>query len=293
MQLPGLLVKKSGSYRIALLFKGLFMMALFVVASFGDVYSQGNLLILPRRVVFEGNVKSQDLTLANTGNDTAKYQVSIVQMRMKDDGSFEQITTPDEGQFFAEKYLRFYPRTVTLAPKKSQIVKMQFAKSAKMEPGEYRSHIYFRAVPKTRALGENELVRDSASVTARLVPVFGITIPVIIRIGEPTTKVTMTDMSVEMVKDTLPKLKMTFNRAGNFSVYGDMIVTYISKDGKETKVASVKGVAVYTPNLSRRFQCNLDRIPGVDYKSGKLHIVFTTPVDTKLQKLAEADYILK
>ncbi|MCX6279170.1 MAG: hypothetical protein NT004_13900 [Bacteroidetes bacterium] len=88
MQLPGLSVKKSGSYRIALLLRGLFMMTLFGAASFSDVCSQGNLLILPRRVVFEGNVKSQDLTLANTGNDTAKYQVSIVQMRMKDDGSF-------------------------------------------------------------------------------------------------------------------------------------------------------------------------------------------------------------
>jgi hypothetical protein len=96
-----------------------------------------------------------------------------------------------------------------------------------------------------------------------------------------------------MVKDTIPKLKLTFNRVGNFSVYGDIIVTHTSLDGKETKVATVKGVAVYTPNLARRFQCNLDRIPDFDYKTGMLHVQFTTPVDTKPQKLAEADLILR
>jgi hypothetical protein len=96
-----------------------------------------------------------------------------------------------------------------------------------------------------------------------------------------------------MVKDTLPKLKVTFNRSGNFSVYGDLLITHISPKGKETKVAAVKGVAVYTPNKIRRFQCNLDRSPDIDYKSGTLHVVFSTPVDTKRQKLAEADYSLE
>ncbi|MDP1622170.1 MAG: hypothetical protein Q8M08_07505 [Bacteroidales bacterium] len=289
MQLSGLLARGSGFFRIALLYKGLFIVSLLLITSFCDVYSQGNLLILPRRVVFEGALKSQDLTLANTGNDTAKYLISLVQMKMKDDGSFEQITTPDEGQFFADKYLRFYPRSVTLAPKKSQIVKMQFLKSPKMEPGEYRSHIYFRAEPRARPLGEKETDVDSTAVTTKLVPIFGITIPVIIRTGESNTTTTLTDLSFEMIKDTVPTLKLTFNRSGNFSVFGDIVVKHISNQGKETKVASVKGIAVYTPNVIRRFQCNLEAVPGIDYKSGKLRVVFSTPVDTKTQKLAEAD----
>jgi hypothetical protein len=293
MLLPYLSVRKSGSFRILVFFQGIILMVLFSLALCFETLAQGNLLILPRRVVFEGNLKSQELTLANTGNDTAKYQVSIVQMRMKEDGSFEPITTPDEGQFFADKFLRFYPRTVTLAPKKSQIIKMQFAKSSQMEPGEYRSHIYFRSISKSKPLGENEVKKDSASVTAKLVPVFGITIPVIIRIGESTAQVKLTNLALEMVKDTLPKFKLTFNRSGNFSVYGDLLITHISPKGKQTKVAAVKGVAVYTPNQVRRFQCNLDRMSDIDYKSGKLHVVFSTPVDTKPQKLAEADYPLE
>jgi hypothetical protein len=292
MQYSVLSLKESGFFRIALLCKGLFLMSLLMVTVFGDAYAQGNLLILPRRVVFEGSLKSQDLTLANTGNDTAKYLISLVQMKMKDDGSFEQITVPEEGQFFADKYLRYYPRTVILAPKKSQIVKMQFAKAPKMEDGEYRSHIYFRAEPKAKPLGEKEVIGDSTAVTTKLIPIFGITIPVIIRIGESNTHATLSDLSFEMVKDTLPKLKLTFNRTGNFSVFGDIVVKYISDQGTTTKVATVKGIAVYTPNHFRRFQCNLDKVPGIDYKSGKLLVVFSTPVDTKTQKLAEAELLL-
>jgi hypothetical protein len=292
MHYSGLSVKKSGFGRVALSFKGLIIMAVLLVCAFGGGYAQGNLLILPRRVVFEGSLRSQDLTLANTGNDTAKYLISLVQMKMKDDGSFEQITIPEEGQFFADKYIRYFPRTVTLAPKKSQIVKMQFLKAPKMEDGEYRSHIYFRAEPKAKPLGEKEVVGDTTAVTTKLVPVFGITIPVIIRIGESKTNATLSDLAFEMVKDTVPKLRMTFNRTGNFSVFGDLTVMHISGQGKETKVATVKGIAVYTPNAFRRFQCTLDRVPGIDYKSGKLLVVFSTPVDTKTQKLAEAELLL-
>lgn len=257
-----------------------------------DGFAQGNLLIMPRRVVFEGSKKSQELTLANTGTDTAKYVVSILQMRMKEDGSFEQITTPDSGQFFADKFLRFFPRTVTLPPNQSQVVKMQLTKSSKMTAGEYRSHIYFRSIKKEVPLG-NEAPVDSTAVSVRLTPTFGITIPAIIRVGECSVKVTLSDISVEIVNDTLPRLQMNFNRDGNISVYGDITINHTSPEGKVSKVAIVKGVAVYTPNVLRKFQCILDKNLGVDYHKGKLNILYSTPEDVKVSKLAEAELILR
>jgi hypothetical protein len=255
--------------------------------------AQGNLLIMPRRVVFEGSKKSDDLTLVNTGKDTAKYVISIVQLRMKEDGAFETITKPDSGQYFADKYLRFFPRTVTLGPNETQLVKMQVTKTEKLDPGEYRSHIYFRAVPKDRPLGEGDISKDTASgVSIRLNPIFGITIPVIIRVGENNTSVKLNDFSFVMANDTTPMFKMMFKRTGNMSVYGDIEVNYISTQGKVTRVAMIKGIAVYTPITNRRFSFNLDKVPGVDWHSGKLHIIYETPVDVKAAKLAEAEVLL-
>ncbi|MFZ4522396.1 MAG: hypothetical protein ACOYNC_11865 [Bacteroidales bacterium] len=283
----------------SLLRKSIFCLLLWVFGTFaffspGEVDAQGNLLILPRRVVFEGSKKSQELTLANTGSDSAKYVVSIVQMRMKEDGSFEQITVPDSGQFFADKYFRFFPRTVTLPPNQSQVVKMQLTKTAKLAPGEYRSHIYFRAIRKDVPLGEEaEAQRDSNAVSVRLTPVFGITIPAIIRVGECSVKVNISDVAVEMFNDTVPRLQLNFTRIGNISIYGDLTVNYTSPEGKVTKVAIVKGVAVYTPNVLRKFQCNLDKIAGVDYHKGKIKIVYSSPEDIKATKIAEAELLLR
>ena len=55
-----------------------------------------------------------------------------------------------------------------------------------------------------------------------------------------------------MLNDTLPTLKLTVNRTGNMSVYGDFKIEYISPTGKITQVAIVQGFAVYTPNSLRR-----------------------------------------
>ena len=254
-----------------------------------DLSAQGNLLIMPRRVVFEGSKKSADITLVNTGQDTSRYVVSIIQMRMTKEGSFDQITTPDSGQYFADKYLRFVPRSITLAPGKSQLVKMQVSKASKLAPGEYRSHIYFRAVPNTKPLGEQDVSKDTTAVAIKLTPVFGITIPVIIRVGENDAKVNLSDLSFELANDTLPRLKMTFNRSGNMSVYGDIEVNHISSKGEVTQVGIVRALAVYTPTKSRDFQMNLKKNTGVDFHSGKLDVIYNSPGDVKVVKLAEAE----
>lgn len=269
-----------------ILLSGLIVLTLF---SSTNLMAQGNLMIFPKRVVFEGSKKSQILNLANTGMDTAKYIISIVQYRMKEDGAFEEITQPDSGENFADKYIRFFPRSVILAPNDAQVVKIQLTKTNQMSPGEYRSHIYFRAVPAEKPLGEKEVLKDTASISIKLVPVFGITVPVIIQVGESTAKVSISDVSFEVVNDMMPILKMAFNRTGNMSVYGDITIDHISPQGNVTRVSFIQGMAVYTPNPVRRFKVDLDKTLGIDYSKGKLHIIYSSQSDTKPEVLAEAE----
>jgi hypothetical protein len=293
MQPSGFFHKLSGFLQTICIYSFLCGFVLLSLFSSHETIAQGNLLIMPRRVVFEGSKKSEELTLVNTGKDTSKYVVSIVQIRMKDDGSFEQVTKPDSGQYFADKYLRFFPRTVTLGPNETQLVKMQLTRAEKLSPGEYRSHIYFRAIPAEKPLGEKDVKKDtSTAVSIQLKPVFGITIPVIIRVGDNTTKVKLSDLSLDIVKDSIHKLNMIFKRTGNMSVYGDIAVDYISSQGKTTRVGDIRGIAVYTPLINRKFQFNLERVAGVDWHSGKLHVVYVAPVDVKAVKIAEAELLL-
>ncbi len=252
--------------------------------------AQGNLLLMPRRVVFEGAKRYEELNLANTGRDTARYTISLMHVRMHEDGSFEEITEPGAGENFADKYIRFFPHSVSLGPGESQVVKIQLNRSNELTAGEYRSHLYFRAIPNAAPLGETIPSADS-SIAIHLVPVFGISIPVIIRVGETDTQVSLTAPSFEMA-DTVPVLNMTFLRKGNMSVYGDLAVDYISAQGKAIPAGSVKGVALYTPNGVRRIKLNLDKKNGIDYHSGKLHISYNTPEESKPAKIAETDLVL-
>jgi P pilus assembly chaperone PapD len=259
----------------------------------GDVIlAQGDLLITPRRLVFEGSTRTVDMNLANTGKDTATYAISLVQMRMTRDGRFETITEPDTGQLFADKYLRFFPRSVTLGPNESQTVKVQLLRASQMSPGEYRSHFYFRAIPKPVALGENIPVADSNSISIVLKPIFGLTIPAIIRVGDVMAKVTLTDLNLRLLNDGVPTFSLTINRTGSSSVFGDLTVYYTPSQGKETRVGIANGIAVYTPNVKRTFQFNLNNVPGVDYTSGTLRAVFSAPTDVKPERYAEAEVAL-
>ncbi len=255
--------------------------------------AQGNLLITPRRVVFEGSKRSFDLNLANTGQDTATYAISLVQIRMIGEGGFETITEPDPGQRFADRYIRYFPRSVTLGPNEAQVVKIQVIRTNELTAGEYRSHFYFRALPETRPLGEKEIPTDTTSISVRLTPVFGITIPVIIRTGDTSVKVTLSDLALNFDTNSDPWLSMVFNRTGNISVYGDIAVDHISPQGKVTRVGVANGVAVYTPNTIRRFRFNINRVQGVDFRAGSLRVTYSASSDVKPFRYAEAELHLR
>ena len=251
--------------------------------------AQGDLLIYPKRLVFDGSKRLQELNVSNNGNDTARYIISVVEIKMKENGSFEMIDQPEPGQRFASKNFRFFPRNVVLGPKETQVVKVQLYKTGELEPGEYRSHIYLRADKEKKPRGEEKTNEAATGISIRLEPVFGISIPIIIRVGESTTQISLSKVAFQFENDTIPTLTMDINRTGNMSTYGEISVDYVALDGKKTRttsimdfntsgkatrVAFVKGLAVYTPNTVRHLRLLLDKTAGIDYHSGALHIVY-------------------
>ena len=252
-----------------------------------NTFAQGDLLLYPKRVVFDGSKKYQVLNLANTGKDTVRYLISAVQLKMKEDGAVDIINSPDSGQRFADKNFRFFPRSVLLAPNEAQTVKIQLLNTSNLEPGEYRSHLYFRAEADKKPLGEKDKAKDSGAISVNVVAVFGISIPVIIRVGESTTAVSINNPLLQYSNDLAPSLKLTFKRTGNMSTYGDITVNHISTDGKITAVGVAKGMALYAPNSIRQFNLMLDKNAQVNYHVGKLQVLYTTQPDAKLIKMAE------
>lgn len=213
--------------------------------------AQGDLLVTPTRVMFEGNKQKETLNLVNTGNDTATYTISFLQYNMNEDGSFILLDKPGENQMFADPFLRIFPRRVTLAPGEPQAIMLQFRRKADMLPGEYRSHIYFRSEKNSNPLGMNNSIKDTTELQVQLVPIFGISIPVIIRSGEVNVSSELSDLKLESSNEGGQFLRLTINRTGNISLYGDLVIQFTPLQGKPLEIGVVKGVGVYT-NINKR-----------------------------------------
>ena len=244
-------------------------------------------MITPSRVVFEGRKQKENLNLINTGKKTTTYTVSFVQRRMNENGSFTAIDAPDEGQKFANPYLRIYPRQITLEPGEGQVVKLQFRKKPKMEEGEYRSHLYFRSENNYSPLGPK--VADSTkSLSVQLTPVYGISIPIIIRTGNNNTNVFLSDLKLQPSPDAI--LSFTLNRTGNYSTYGNLTVDFIPNKGSSYQIGMTNGIAVYTSihkrHVSLRLTSSLKKL-----KNGKIRVRYISRKNAKKQEVyAEAEF---
>jgi hypothetical protein len=207
-------------------------------------------------------------------------------------GGFELITEPDSTQRFATPYLRLFPRRVILAPNEAQLVKIQLVRTNELTQGEYRSHLYFRQVINKKPLGnkDNAAADSTKGLSVKLTPVYGISIPCIIRKGESNATVSISDLEYENTGDSLSYIKMNLHRAGNMSTYGDISVSYVDGNNKTVEVGKIQGVSVYTPGQIRKCKMELKKMVGIDYSKGKLKVVYS--IEDSKKVLAEAELVL-
>jgi hypothetical protein len=256
-------------------------------------HAQGDLLITPGRVVFEGNRQKQEIDLVNIGGDTTTYSISFVQRNMREDGSFVTVEKTDSGQMFADPYLRIFPRQVTLAPGEAQVIMLQCRRKPNMAAGEYRSHLYFRSEKDYKPLGGVNSLKDTTALSVQLTPIFGMSIPVIIRSGLVNASSTLSDLELGRWQDTIQTLKLTINRTGNISIYGDITVEYIPLQGKPYQVGIIAGIGVYTCINKRNIVVKIKNAPGQLLKNGKLKVQYVSNGESKRVVYAENELEIK
>jgi len=240
----------------------------------------GDLLIAPTRIVLGGPKRTAEINLINIGDKPATYRISLIHQRMNVDGKLEEIETPAPGEQFADDLIRFTPRQVVLEPHVSQLVRVQLRLPAGLADGEYRSHLLFRAVPVS------DVPTDSIAPTAanapkgvsiRITPIYGVSIPVIVRYGSTSATATIDELKVAIGENHTAVLSGRIGRTGNCSVYGDLVVAYAQKGGAFRPIGRMGGVAVYTPNAVRNFDVPLTLPDGVVLRDGTIRVSFQAP----------------
>lgn len=269
------------------------VMILFLLLGIGfHSFAQGDLLITPTRVVFEGRKQSKPIYLVNVGKEKATYSVSFIENDQTEEGGYTRVDPSAKDKMFAEPYLRFYPRTISLEPGESQTIKLQCRRTPEMKDGEYRSHMYFRSEVYYEPLGESK-PDTTNTISVKLTPVFGITIPVIIRSGEVNANATISDLELE-TQDLETRLNFNLNRTGNKSLYGNLIAEYVPVGGKPYQIGAVNSLTVYTNINKRKVSLMLNLLPETKLNEGKIRLRFTSVNNAKSQKIfAEAELELK
>jgi len=264
------------------------MMVLTFMAVSIQSFAQGNLLITPKRVVFEGNSQQAELTLMNIGTDTATYSVSLRHYNMSEEGTLQLTEKTDTTQKIADPFLRIFPRQVTLAPGEAQIVMMQYRPKPAMKDGEYRSHVWFRSEKDYEPLGKQQPALDSTQMSVSVTAILGITIPVIIRKGQVNVTTSLSGFKLETETDKRQTLQFTIHREGDYSTHGNVVVEYVPDQGKPYQIGLVKGLSVFTNIYQRKVSVKLNYVPGLKLMTGKLRVRYTSSDEAKYSVYAES-----
>lgn len=235
----------------------------------------GDLMVTPTRVILEGRQQSAIINIVNTGNEPATYRIMLVNQRMTEDGRFEENKAPKPEDRTADHLIRYSPRQAILPAGGSQVIRVQYIHRPETEDGEYRSHLLFRSIPSTNSSGQ---ASASSEISVKLIPVYGISIPIIVRQGTTSADVSLSDLRIEN-----HKASVRLHRSGTSSVYGNLTLDFIPKVGKKKNLHQMNGIAVYYPNSTRTVTFPYPE----ELKHGLLKATFLEKADAGTTHLAE------
>jgi P pilus assembly chaperone PapD len=207
----------------------------------------GDLLVAPTRVVLDG-ARGTEVILNNIGVAPATYRITLELRRMRPDGSLEEIeqSAANAVETTTLGMISYAPRRVTLPPNQPQSIRIGIRAPQALPDGEYRAHMLFRAIPESKPAAPSTGPKEG--VTIALTPIYGVTIPIIVRQGNLSAKAAITDARIEQ-----GKARDTFSfglaRTGTRSTYGRVRVI---KPGVEKPLIDARGIAVYAELAERR-----------------------------------------
>jgi P pilus assembly chaperone PapD len=248
----------------------LLFLAVPAIAQLPNAGGAGDLLVAPTRIVLNERTRTAEIALINTGTKTTTYRISFRHMRMGEDGLLADVTSPD-GERFADPFLLYTPRQVTLEPQIAQTVRIRLRLPEQTAEGEYRSHLEFRGLPPADLNDASGL--EPGNVGVRVVPIYSVSIPLLVRRGTTEADVTMNDLRFVPSADAA-QATFTLKRTGTRSTYGKVIARFTPQGGEEEVVGTMNGIALYLPLAERHVALALRASDGKPLRNGLLRVTY-------------------
>jgi hypothetical protein len=212
--------------------------------------AQGDLLIAPTRLVLDGQ-RGGEVILSNIGNEEATYRVTLELRRMTPEGELVPVEQAEASpaETAALEMIRYAPRRVTLPPDEPQAIRISARPAPELPDGEYRVHLSFAAIPKVQPMTPADPAEvPEGAFAINLVPIYGITMPIIVRKGRLEVQTALANPRLEQSADG-PAFSVDIARQGSASVYGDLLVYRQGGGGEPLFMA--RGIGVYPEIRSR------------------------------------------
>lgn len=212
----------------------------------------GDLLVAPTRIVLDG-ARGTEVILNNIGDEPATYRISLELRRMHTDGRVEEVVVTDANptEAAALAMISYAPRRIVLAPNEPQAIRIGIRAPQGLPDGEYRAHMLFRAIPASKPVTAEQASETGLSIA--LTPIYGVTIPIIIRRGALKATAGMSDARLITTEEG-GALALNLSRSGDRSTYGRI---RIYKQGQGKPVFEAGGVAVYPEVAARAVEIGL------------------------------------
>lgn len=237
-------------------------------------FAQANLIIHPIRVQFEPNQRSTEVTLLNDSKKTTTYRLEWREKQAKQNGGYIELQGDAAKNFpTTSSMIRFSPRQVTLKPGERQTIKLSLRRPARLEMGEYRSHLLFKALPPPVALRDSD--EQVAGLTMQMNLVTSFSIPVIVQQGpvDVSVKLDSAQITYNATSPADSSVTVALSQNSKYSAHGDIDAYWTPVGGKEQLVAKVAGTTFW-PEL-KKTSVNLTWV-GTNFApgNGKLRVVF-------------------
>jgi Pili and flagellar-assembly chaperone, PapD N-terminal domain len=237
------------------LIKGVISATMLAGAIGGQANAQA-FTLAPTRLILEGSARSQELTIINGTDKVQTYRLRLEDRRVTETGDFEVVTDP-AAPFIGSPMLRLSARQFTVQPQESATVRVLLRKPAGLAAGEYRSHLIVTELPSVGEPTVDSTTSDGIAI--RITPIFAISVPVIVRTGEVSARLAVSDVVRKAVPDSpnLDTISLRLTTIGNRSMFVDIRIVD-ARRRRGDPIFLNKAVAIYSPTNSRLFQLSLN-----------------------------------
>ncbi|KZX00450.1 hypothetical protein JL49_11165 [Pseudoalteromonas luteoviolacea] len=248
--------------------KNLFLVIGLLIIGLVSNFVHASLMISPTRVVFDERQRTAKVFLINNSQEEKTYRLGWKEKYALPTGGYRDLTADEVGSWRLSQLIRMTPKQIHLAPGERQLVKLALRRKQGMAPGEYRSHLFFQALPTEKSV-------TSKAIGINLNMILSYSIPVLYRKQTSVPKVNLSDVQIVESGSGKQVIKLKMHRLGNASTFGKVQVYWKGGDEQSWQRVSVaNNFAIYPEVESASVELNVLTEQKMQ-NAGQLKVIYT------------------